>query len=96
MSHILPHFLQENDISMSLFSIEIGIIQFGAPKLKICLKQLGLLYFQHITRICHKTELHFDKFLGPMGSKFEYTYFKEICSPRSLVNQKFKSLNLDK
>ena len=37
----------------------------------------------------------FDEFLGSMGSKFEYTYFKEICSPRSLVYLKFELLNLD-
>ena len=65
---------------MSLFSVEIGIIQFRALKLKICPKQPGLLYFQNITRICLKTELHFDKFLGLMGSKFEYISFKEIRS----------------
>ena len=70
---------------MSLFSVEIGIIQFGVPKFKICPKQPALLYFQNITRICPKIELHFDEFLGPMGSKFEYTYFKEIFFPRSLV-----------
>ena len=33
-------------------------------------------------------ELILDGFLGTMGSKFEYTYFKEICSPRSLVYPK--------
>ena len=70
MSHIFPNFLQENDISMSLFLVEIGIIQFGAPKLKICPKQPGLLYFQNKTIICPKTELHFDEFMGSMGSKF--------------------------
>ena len=38
---------------------------------------------------------HFDEFSRFNGSKFEYTYFMEICSPRSLVTQKFESLNLD-
>ena len=80
---------------MSLFSVEIGIIQFGAPKLKICPKQQGLLYFQNKTRICLKIELHFDEFLGPMGSKFEYTYFKEFVFLEVLFTKKFESLNLD-
>ena len=33
------------------------------------------------------TKLYFDEFIGQMGSKFEYTYFKEICFPRILVYQ---------
>ena len=85
MSHILPNFLQVHCSPINIFYSEVGIIQFGALKLKICSKQPGLLYFQNITRICLKIELYFDEFLGPMGSKFEYIYFKEICSPRSLV-----------
>ena len=78
-------FLQENDIFISLFSVEIGIIQLRAPKLKMCPKQPRLLYFQNKTRNFLQTELPIDEFLGTMGSKFEYTYFKKICSPRSLV-----------
>ena len=31
------------------------------------------------------TEPHFDEFLGPMRSKFDYAYFNEICSSRSVV-----------
>ena len=85
MSHILPNFLQVHCSPINLFYSEVGIIQFRALKLKICSKQLGLLYFQNITRICLKIELYFDEFLGLMESKFEYIYFKEICSPRSLV-----------
>ena len=88
MSHILPNFLQVHCSPINLFYSEIGIIQFGALKLKICSKQPGLLYFQNITRIWPKIELHFDEFQGPIGSKFEYTYFKDICSPRSLVYPK--------
>ena len=88
MSHILPNFLQVNCSSINLFYSKIGIIQFGAPKIQICLKHPGLFYFQHITRICSKPELHFNEFLGQMRSKFEYTYFKEICFPRSLVDPK--------
>ena len=85
MIHILPNFLKVHCFSINIFYSEIGIIQFGALKVKICSKQLELLYFQDRTRICLKIELHFDEFLGPKGSKFEYTYFKELCSPRSLV-----------
>ena len=86
MSHILPNFLQVYCSPINLFYSDIGIIQFGALKVKICSKQPGLHYFQNITRICPKIDLHFDEFLGLMGFKFEYTYFKEIYSPRSLVN----------
>ena len=85
MSHILPNFLKVYCSPINLFYLEIGIIQFGALKLKICSKQPGQLYFQNITKICPKIELHYDEFLGPMGSGFEYTYFEEICSPKSLV-----------
>ena len=88
MSHILPNFLQVHCSSINLFYSEIGIIQFGAPTLKICPEQSRLLYFQNITRIFPKKELHFDEFLGLMGSKFEYTYFNEIFSPRILVYPK--------
>ena len=89
------NFLQVHYSPINLFYSEIGIIKFGALKLNICSKQPGLLYFQNRTRICSKIELHFDEFLGPMGSKFEYTYFKDICSPRNKFTQKFESLNWD-
>ena len=59
-------------------STPIGIIQFGASKLKICPKKSELIYFQNITRNFLQIELHFDEFLGTMGSKFEYTYSNEI------------------
>ena len=85
MNHIVPKFLQFHCLSINLFYSEIQIIQFGALKLKICPKQPGLLYFQNIARICLKTEFHFIEFLGLIESKFEYTYFKENCSPRNLV-----------
>ena len=80
MSHILPNFLQVHCSSINLFYSEIGIIQFGVPKLQICPKHPVLFYFQHRTRICPKIKLILDEFLGGMGSKFEYTYFREICS----------------
>ena len=41
-----------------------------------------------LNRFDPKTEPHFDEFIGSMGSKFGYTYFKEICSPRSPVYPK--------
>ena len=85
MSYILPSFLQVHCSPINLFYPEIRIISVEALKLKICSKQPGLLYFQNRTRNCPKIELHFAEFQGPMGSKFEYTYFKNVCSPRSLV-----------
>ena len=62
--------------SINLFYSEIGIIQFGAPKLQICPKHPKLFYFQHNHNV-PKTGLPLDKFLGLMGSKFEYIYFKK-------------------
>ena len=47
--------------------------------------QIPKLY-QTEPEFAKKTKPHFELFLGPMGSKFEYTYFKEICSPRSLFS----------
>ena len=49
------------------------------------LKTTGTTLFSKQNKNLSEMELHFDKFLGPMRSKFEYIYFKEICSPRSLV-----------
>ena len=36
-----------------------------------------------------------NAFLSPKGLEFGLTYFKEICSPISVVYQKFESLNSD-
>ena len=85
MIHILPNFLQVHCSSINIFYLEIEIIQFGASKLQICPKHSGIFYFQHRTIICPITELSLDEFIGLMRSKFEYTYFREICSHRSLV-----------
>ena len=53
---------------------EEGMSRLAAGKLQICPKHLGLFYFQHRTRICPKTELPLDEFLGLMGSKFEHLF----------------------
>ena len=72
MSHILPNFLQVRCSSINIFYLEIGIIQFGAPKLKICPKHP--IIFSTQNHNLPKIGLPLDKFLGLMGSKFEYTY----------------------
>ena len=64
MNYILPNFLQVHYSSINLFNSKIGIIQFGALKLKICSKQQRLLYFQNITIIFMQTELPLDEFSG--------------------------------
>ena len=50
------------------------------------------ILFIHLNLVIPKyflqTEVPLHEFLGTMGSKFEYTYFKKICFPRSLVYPK--------
>ena len=92
MSHILPNFLQVHCSPINLFHSEIRIIQFGALKLKICLKQSELLDFQNITRIFPKIELHFDEFLG---QNLNTLISRRFVLLEVQFTYKFESLNLD-
>ena len=57
------------------------ITQIGAPKLKLCPKQPGLLYVQNKTRNWLEHNPTLSEFLGHIESEFEGTYFRMFISP---------------
>ena len=48
---------------------------------------------KNITEKLHEHSSTLNAFLNPNGSKFGQTYFKEKCSPISLVYPQYESLN---
>ena len=76
--NLYDHVLNIARISVHVIIIYIAITFIILLQFIYSLESLYTKYFL-------QSELPLDEFLGPMGSKFEYNYFKEICFPRSLV-----------